>query len=217
MAWFPRRGSAPQPPLRQQGWGPSPPPSGNDQSQPNSHRLPANTPFNRSRLSRAEHPSVLPCTSAQLAPALLVWSPALAPFPGATRYWPSALPTLCQPYCAASRRRVPNQTIAYAHPLSRCQRPEIPKRLSYLVRFLITLPIAWLRQATARCNSTQRQSCRRLYTLKLCSDPQFPEVPLRSDFSASATVISHGMTARVCGTRRPLSAGPVCWTPSFPY
>ena len=117
MAWFPRRGSAPQPPLRQQGWGPSPPPSGNDQSQPNSHRLPANTPFNRSRLSRAEHPSVLPCTSAQLAPALLVWSPALAPFPGATRYWPSALPTLCQPYCAASRRRVPNQTIAYAHPL----------------------------------------------------------------------------------------------------
>lgn len=38
MAWFPRRGSAPQPPWRQPGWGPSLPPSKDGQSLLTQHR-----------------------------------------------------------------------------------------------------------------------------------------------------------------------------------
>jgi hypothetical protein len=40
--------------------------------------------------------------------------------------------------------------------------------------------------------------------LELCSDPQFPEVPFGSDFSAQTNAISDTMTAYICGKRRAL-------------
>lgn len=45
--------------------------------------------------------------------------------------------------------------------------------------------------------------------LELCSDPQFPEVPFGSDFSAQTNAISGTMTAYICGKRRalPVRAG----------
>jgi hypothetical protein len=120
-----------------------------------------------------------------------------------TGHWPSEVPTLAVSYCVTSRRRAPCHCVAYACPFGfRGPRFQSASPTSNDTSSRYRL----LACGQQRLDATPDSGLfGRRYTLELCSDPLFPEVPPESDFSARADGISAAMTAFVSGTRRALS------------